>query len=477
MQPLLLLGLGAFLFSLVYTPLCRILFRKLGVFDCPDGARKNHNGPIPRVGGLVLVLSLATAYGAALLMGALLKPVATPALTLLWKVLPGAALIFVTGQIDDLISLPPGYKLAGQLIGAGWAYWAGVRVLGFAGYAAHGWLTLPLTILWLVLCTNAFNLIDGIDGLATGLGLFATLTMVVAAVLQKNLPLLAVTLPLAGFLLGFLRYNFNPAIVFLGDSGSLTIGFLLGCFGVVWSQKSATLLGMTAPLMALFVPILDVAVSIVRRFLRHQPIFQADRGHIHHQLLKRGLTPRRSVLLLYLACSLGALLSIFQTVTRAQFSGLIVVLFCAASWIGIQHLGYVEFNLAGRMLRAGTIQRLLESQIELRRFEQTLAATTTREESWHAVLDACQTFGFAGLTIRFQGETLERTLIPADEGSCWTLRVPLGERDYLNLTRRFDSEQRSFIMAPFVETLRKCLPEKLAAAKAESARALAQGAH
>src|SRR5437762_8292518 len=109
--------------------------------------------------------------------------------------------------------------------------------------------------------------------------------MFVAALTQNNAPLALAMAPLVGALLGFLRYNFNPASIFLGDSGSLTIGFLLGCFGVIWSQKSATILGMTAPLMALGIPILDTCLSVVRRFLRHQPIFGGDRDHIHHRLL------------------------------------------------------------------------------------------------------------------------------------------------------------------------------------------------
>ena len=154
------------------------------------------------------------------------------------------------------------------------------------------WLSLPLTLLWLVGCANAFNLIDGIDGLATGAGLFATVTILIGALLSNNVPLALATVPLAGALLGFLRYNFNPASIFLGDSGSLTIGFLLGCYGVLWSQKGATMLGMTAPLMALAVPLLDTGLAVARRFLRHQPIMSGDAAHIHHRLLARGLTPK-----------------------------------------------------------------------------------------------------------------------------------------------------------------------------------------
>src|SRR4029079_2155009 len=139
------------------------------------------------------------------------------------------------------------------------------------GFTAPAWLSLPLTIAWLVLCANAFNLIDGVDGLAAGMGLFATSTMLVAAVLGDHVALALATAPLLGALVAFLRYNFNPASIFLGDSGSLTIGFLLGCCGALWSQKSATILGMVAPMMALAVPLLDAVMAVVRRFLRYEP--------------------------------------------------------------------------------------------------------------------------------------------------------------------------------------------------------------
>src|SRR5207302_8185636 len=133
-------------------------------------------------------------------------------------------------------------------------------------------LSVPITVFWLLACTNAFNLIDGVDGLAAGVGLFATITMLLAALLQNNVPLALATVPLAGALPGFLRYNFNPATIFLGDSGSLLIGFLLGAYGLIWSQKSTTLIGMTAPMMALAIPLLDTGLAIVRRALRGQPI-------------------------------------------------------------------------------------------------------------------------------------------------------------------------------------------------------------
>ncbi|MGA7410233.1 MAG: MraY family glycosyltransferase, partial [Bryobacteraceae bacterium] len=166
------------------------------------------------------------------------------------RLLPAMALVFFVGLVDDIRGLKPWQKLACQLLAAGLAFWAGVDIKNVDGIVIPAWLGLPVTLFWLVGCANAFNLIDGVDGLATGAGLFATVTILIGALLSNNVPLALATIPLAGALLGFLRYNFNPASIFLGDSGSLTIGFLLGCFGVLWSQKGATILGMTAPLLA-----------------------------------------------------------------------------------------------------------------------------------------------------------------------------------------------------------------------------------
>jgi len=460
MQALALLALCSFVAALVYTPLCRDLFHRWGIYDRPDAVRKIHLGPVPRVGGVVFILSITTTYALTFVFKKLGPPVDAHQVALAWRIIPGAAVVFVTGILDDLFSLQAWQKLVGQLIGAGCAYWTGLRVAGLAGYSAEHWLSVPLTLLWLVLCTNAFNLIDGVDGLATGLGLFATLTMVIAGLFQNNVPLLAVTLPVAGFLLGFLLYNFNPATVFLGDSGSLLLGFTLGCFGVIWSQKSATLLGMVAPGMAMFVPILDVGLSVLRRLLRQQPVFRADRGHIHHRLLDQGLTPRRAVVLLYGACLVGAILSITQLVAAKQFGGLIVLVFCAAAWVGVQHLGYVEFSLATRMLLGGSFQRMLASQLQLRKFEEELIATTGVEECYRLLAETCRKFGFAGFVIDFRGQTLRKTFLEQDVEVCWIVRIPLAGTGYLNLIRPFNSSEQVAVV-PFVQMLRDILPEKL----------------
>jgi UDP-GlcNAc:undecaprenyl-phosphate GlcNAc-1-phosphate transferase len=212
-----------------------------------------------------------------------------------------------------------------------------LHLANIGGWALPEWLILPATLGWLILVTNAVNLIDGMDGLATGVTLFATLTMLASGLQNNNVPLAMAVVPLAGALLGFLRYNFNPATVFLGDCGSLTIGFLLGCFGISWAQKSATMLGVTAPLLALAIPLLDSGLAVVRRFLRRESIFGADRGHVHHKLLDRGLSVRQAALVLYGVSLLFAILSLASSVLHDSYAGVVLVLFGAAVLVAPEH--------------------------------------------------------------------------------------------------------------------------------------------
>jgi UDP-GlcNAc:undecaprenyl-phosphate GlcNAc-1-phosphate transferase len=456
MYPIFVVGLCAFLFSLLLTPLCRNLFRRLGIVDRPDQNRKLHTTPIPLMGGVPIAL----AYGASCLLLTLFPKELVPIhFSHVLRAVPAGLIIFATGLLDDLLHLKPWQKFCGQTCGAAWAYWAGVRITSVAGHDV-GWASLLVTVVWLVGCANAFNLIDGVDGLASGVGLFATATMLIAALLQHNNTVLAMaTAPLAGALLAFLLYNFNPASIFLGDSGSLMIGFLLGCFGVVWSQKAATILGMTAPMMALGIPILDTGLSIVRRFLRHQPIFGADRDHIHHRLLKRGLTPRRVALVLYAVAATGAALSLLSVSTN-RMGGLVIMFFCAATWIGIQHLGYAEFSTAGRMLFAGTFQQTLDAQLRLRSFEQALAAAKSIEECWGLILEASRTFDFVEARLSVAGTVYQQHLRDTDDDLCWSLRVPLPGRGYINFVRPHESRIFAMGVAPFIDVVRKTMAAK-----------------
>jgi len=461
MYSLIFLAVCSFLLSFALTPLCRDLFRRWGILDTPGDPRKLHREPIPRVGGIPIAISYAASYGILFLFplhGGLLIHSQLP---FVWRLFPAVSLVFATGLLDDLIGLKPWQKLVGQLGAATLAIWAGVKVSNIIGYSSQSWWTFPVTIIWLLACTNAFNLIDGIDGLASGLGLLATLTTLVAGLLQNNMALAFATVPLTGALLAFLRYNFNPATIFLGDSGSMLIGFLLGSYAIIWSQKSATLLGMTAPMMVLGIPLLDVGLAIIRRFLRRQPIFGADRGHIHHRLLDRGFSPRRAALTLYAASGIFAVLSLLGSVFHAQYIGVVIVLFCAVAWLGIRNLNYIEFHVLKRMLRGGQVQHLLNAQICLRGLDDSLTAATTVEEFWIVIRQAAQDFGFNSVRFYVNGQILESQISHAAPDRCWTLRIPISDNDYINFSREFRSRDLPVTIGPFIDLLRSSLEKKL----------------
>jgi UDP-GlcNAc:undecaprenyl-phosphate GlcNAc-1-phosphate transferase len=196
-----------------------------------------------------------------------------------------------------------------------------------------------------------------VDGLATGVALFASLTTLISAVLVGQYPLALVAALLLGSLAGFLPHNYAPASIFLGDCGSLSIGFALGCFAVIWSDKSATLLGMTAPVIALAIPLLDTALAVFRRVLRGQSIFAADLGHVHHRLLARGFTARRIAGLFYAFAGVLAGLSVLMN--SRQLRVFVIVAFCAIVWLAIRYLRYDEFDVARRKIAGGFSRRAI----------------------------------------------------------------------------------------------------------------------
>jgi UDP-GlcNAc:undecaprenyl-phosphate GlcNAc-1-phosphate transferase len=343
----------AFIVSLVLTPIVRDVFRSYNVVDRP-GSRKAHAYPIPRVGGV----PIAVAYAVAL--NSLRGPGSEFPVHWLQTILSGAAIIFLIGLADDFFDLKPRAKLAGQIVAAATAYFNGLSIDHFGNMALPVWVSLPVTIFWLVLTTNALNLIDGLDGLCAGIGFWATMAFFAASFIhggadQGGALLAHTVLPLAGALLGFLFFNFNPATVFLGDSGAMLIGFLIGCYGIIWAGGRVTASSIALPLLALCVPMLDLGLSIVRRRLKRRPIFSADRGHIHHQLVARGLTVRGVALVLYAAGIVGAIFGLLISFpgSHVLFSAIVAAGAIAAALAGIRELRYAEFEGGGRLLFRG----------------------------------------------------------------------------------------------------------------------------
>jgi UDP-GlcNAc:undecaprenyl-phosphate/decaprenyl-phosphate GlcNAc-1-phosphate transferase len=441
------LGALAVVLALVLTPLVRDHVGKLGFLDHPDGVRKKHATPVPRVGGIAIVLSYVITFAIALALPFTYTEHLHRSLPDIVPLALVGSVVFLTGLVDDLIGLAAWQKLMGIVGASVLAYFANVRV---DVHLLHGlpqwpWLGFAVTVIWLVGCANAFNLIDGMDGLAAGVGLVATVTMLVAALTQSNLPLALATMPLAGCLLGFLRYNFNGASVFLGDSGSLLIGFMLGCDGALWSEKSVTLVALTVPLLAVSIPLIDVVLSILRRYLRNRPIFQADRGHIHHRLLDLGLSPKNAVLTMY------------------------GIVFGGAVWIGIRQLDYTEFASASRMFLGGKFRRIIDVETRVADFESSLSKASTVDECWAQICSGSRSFGFHEVRMSLCGRVFEEPCLGPVK-PMWQLRIPLSNSQYVNFGRGFDSEMNPLVLSAFVEAVQRGLEARGKASAAEVIR-------
>jgi UDP-GlcNAc:undecaprenyl-phosphate/decaprenyl-phosphate GlcNAc-1-phosphate transferase len=472
---ILTLGLLSGLLALILTPVVRDRIGKFGFMDHPDGVRKKHVTAVPRVGGIAIAVAYSATFAIALALPFSYNYVLHKALPNILQLTLVGSVIFLTGVLDDRFCLTAWQKLAGIGGASVLAYFAGIRVDIPILHSLPAWpgLGFALTVFWLIGCTNAFNLIDGMDGLAAGVGLMATVTMLIAALSQGNLALALATMPLAGSLLGFLPYNFNKASVYLGDSGSLLIGFLLGCYGALWSEKSVTLVALTVPLLAVSIPLLEVLLSILRRFLRNRPIFQPDRGHIHHKLLDRGFSPRGAVLTIYGMCSVVAILSLLATSLHNQFSGLIVVAFCGVAWVGIRHLDYAEFATAGRLFLQGGFRRIIDSETRLIEFEKTLSGATNVQECWVKIRTASQEFGFHGVRMVLNGREFEECE-PAESKRLWELRIPLPNMQSVNFFREIDTEVSPMVLSAFVMAvehgLKSCLERGLESPEPEVVR-------
>lgn len=326
--PFLALFAISLVISVVLTPYVRRLAWQLGVVDRPSARRINRR-TIPRMGGIAVYVSLVACI---FIDTFLFRPFGLPSLFSggpmgmpghdLRLFLLGMTIVFVTGILDDRFTLSPVQKLAGQVVGAIATVASGlvidlvVNPLFNTGLEL-GWLGYPITVVYLVAYTNIFNLIDGLDGLAAGIACIASFTMCIISSIALHLDAAALAIILAGATLGFLRYNFNPASIFLGDSGSLLIGYTLGAISLMSVQRIAGLTSIIIPLVIAGIPIIDTFSAIVRRGRAHVSIGQADKGHIHHRLMDEGFNQRETVLLIYLwtaALCIGAIVMTQVTV-------------------------------------------------------------------------------------------------------------------------------------------------------------------
>ncbi|MGD8861774.1 MAG: MraY family glycosyltransferase [Myxococcales bacterium] len=313
------------------TPVVRGFAQDVGAVDAP-GDRRVHAQAIPRLGGIALVVAffapLLALFGletevARIYFGDPLRIVALVA---------GGMLVAGLGVIDDVRGVRAWHKLWVQLAAAGIAYACGYRIdaiaLPLIGHLDMGVFALPVTALWIAAIINALNLIDGLDGLAGGIAFFACVTNFAVGSINHDVLVMLLSASLGGAVLGFLLYNFNPASIFMGDSGAMFLGYVLATTGIMGSSvKSSTTVAILVPLIALGLPIMDTLFAMMRRFLERRPIFSPDQGHIHHQLLAMGITHRRAVLILYALSVLFATGAILISLGRNwQVGGAMLVL-------------------------------------------------------------------------------------------------------------------------------------------------------
>lgn len=353
-MPYLLLFFVAFASTLLVTPVVRSLARKIDVVDQPD-PRKIHLRPIPYLGGLGFYISF-------LVSGVVCLVLFTdhPALSGAWDngqpllqqplaaVVVGSFLVVLFGVVDDVRGVRPRVKLAVQLLIAALVYFQGIRVeeisTPFSRSPVHlpAWLGFLVTLFWMAAVMNAMNMIDGLDGLAAGIALIASVSIFLTAFAAgAGLECLLAAI-IAGTMLGFLRYNFHPATVFMGDTGSMLLGFLLGTIAIYSTQKQATLLALFVPMAALGMPVLEITSTFLRRLSRGQSLGRADREHLHYRLMHLGLSHRQTVLLMYyVSIFFGICAYLLSRLEPAQRM-LVLLLMAMGLGLGVATIWYLD---------------------------------------------------------------------------------------------------------------------------------------
>ncbi len=396
---------GAALVAMFAVPVCVRLAKRFHLMDAP-GVRKVHKQPVPRIGGLVFVLSVLLLVVPVFLLDNVIGKAFREVQPQLVTLLAAGVFIFLIGLLDDIRAVSAPVKLL-SLLGAGLAVClSGARIetvtIGNWFTLSFGWLSWPVTLAWIAGVTVGMNFIDGLDGLAAGIAAIVCGTIAIFAYDSGQVAMLVLLLALLGGLTGFLFFNFNPAKIFMGDGGSMFIGFMVGAGSVVCQAKSATLVGIALPALALGVPLLDTALTMIRRsVLDRRSIFAAERGHIHHRLLARGLRHRTVVVVIYGVTLVAAGMGTLMLTTRqgAQIALLVggvfflfVVFVLAGSTRLRETLTAVRHNMAAARERKEERSCFDDAQLRIREAESFQAW-------WEAVCFMARRLDFDRLTL------------------------------------------------------------------------------
>ncbi|MFZ0036257.1 MAG: MraY family glycosyltransferase [Candidatus Acidiferrales bacterium] len=444
--------LSAFLSRLV-----RDVANGRGWAAAPETARHIHKNPTPQLGGIAILTSVIVVVAVATLLSRVLGFRFGLPISAYLGILGPTLLIFALGLVDDFRPLGPYWKFGIQVLAAGWLFLDGYRVsrfhLIFGEHALGSFISLVFTIFWVLLITNAFNLLDGLDGLAAGSALFSSLVVFVISLASGNTFSQVITLSLAGAIVGFLRYNFNPATIFLGDCGSLVIGFLLASISLVSSHKASTAVAVGIPVVSFGLPILDTMLSVLRRFLNGKPLFSGDGEHIHHVLLRRGLSHRKVVVVLYAVSAGFALVSLLMLYPQAISVALVIV--GIGIFFGLQHLGYHEVTELEQLARRYLRQRaIISNNLAIRRASEELSVAHNLHDICRILQTAFQQNDYDGFEFSFTpkrfGPSATQSVRPplefewrkesSEHGKGWVLSMDLvaGEgRGFLSVFRSY----------------------------------------
>ncbi len=400
MKTYLAVYLGSFLSSVSVTPVVIWFAHRLRLYDS-FGIRKIHKNTIPRIGGTAIFLSTMIAVVAILLINNDAGKAFAQIQNQIFVLLGAGAFIFLVGLVDDLRGLRALHKLLAQVAAGTILCLAGVRIesIDFAGIHALnlGWMSFPVTIIWIMAVTNAMNLIDGLDGLAAGISAIAYLAIAAFSIFGGQMMMSIITLAVLGSLCGFLIFNFNPARIFMGDCGSMFLGFVLAGASVICSVKSGTVVALALSMLALGVPIFDMVFTMLRRYLQGRRIMSPDRSHLHHLLLDLGLRQRHVVVSMYILTAMAAGAGLLMMLSKG--TGAILIFICAIilQILVFRLVGAVNLGQALTGLRK-KYAALCQKNREVESYEQVelyFRRAKTFETWWHAVCFAAEKMDFS----------------------------------------------------------------------------------
>ncbi|MBL0278475.1 MAG: undecaprenyl/decaprenyl-phosphate alpha-N-acetylglucosaminyl 1-phosphate transferase [Anaeromyxobacter sp.] len=394
----------------VATPMVRDLAHRFGALDHGLTSRKVHGRPVPRLGGIAIVLAffapLAALFFVSSEVGRRFWSDSTTAVALF----AGGLAIAALGILDDLKGCNARTKFAVQFAVAAAMYWAGFRIdqvsHPFGPPISLGLFALPFTMFWIAGVINAMNLIDGLDGLAGGVAFIAVATIFTLAAVRGDALMLLFAAALGGAILGFLLYNFNPATIFMGDTGSMFLGFVLATAAIRTSSKSTTAVAIVVPILALGIPISDTLLAIGRRAVRGAPLFSADRGHLHHRLIDRGLSHRAAVLVIYGGAAVFGAAALLVSFANGPQAAAVLLVMAVLAFLVLRALGLVDVTLA----RAALVDRRrnLDMRASVRDAGEALRQAMTPHDVWVAIRDAAPALGAVGVGLtlgRLEGHT------------------------------------------------------------------------